>query len=151
MRISHILAWAASLPARRGLTISGGEPLQQAPSLLALLEGLNQLLPFWDILLYTGYSVEEFEEPMRQAVSYCDCVVSGRFVKEQVAGAGGLLSSTNQRLLFPRGRISATEVQARQWELELLPGGGVRVGGFPPPNVWLRLAQAARIQGSCTK
>jgi organic radical activating enzyme len=42
-----------------GLTISGGEPLQQAFSLYEMICMVNALRPNWDIGLFTGYTLTE--------------------------------------------------------------------------------------------
>src|ERR1039457_535024 len=44
-----------------GVTFSGGEPMQQADDLAALLEGLRSALPTLSIGMFTGYSEEELE------------------------------------------------------------------------------------------
>lgn len=68
-----------------GLTISGGEPLEQLPELLHLLE-IAKEIGFDDILLYTGYTIEELQsllgtkfERLKELVSV---IVDGPYVSE---------------------------------------------------------------------
>src|SRR5690349_2700599 len=49
-----ILAIAAPLD---GITISGGEPFDQAASLAALVEMLRVQRPEWNVIIYSGYTL----------------------------------------------------------------------------------------------
>ncbi|MFY1635211.1 4Fe-4S single cluster domain-containing protein [Solwaraspora sp. WMMB335] len=65
-----------------GLTVSGGEPLQQAAVLTRLLRGVRQISsasPF-DVLLYTGYELDELDPTQRAAADLADALVTGRYV-----------------------------------------------------------------------
>lgn len=145
MRLASLLAWLAELSPRRGITLSGGEPLQQAEALSALLGVLRCTQPYWDVLLFTGYGEDEWSESMRRVVSLCDCVVAGRFVKELQHSASGLVSSINQRVHFPRGRITPEEVQERAYELSGSASLGFNLTGYPGP-IELALVQSFFIQ-----
>lgn len=66
-----------------GLTVSGGEPLQQPEGLAAFLavadevrRGANREL---DFLVYTGYDEAELDEARSAAIRHADVVVFGRF------------------------------------------------------------------------
>ncbi|MCD9195270.1 4Fe-4S single cluster domain-containing protein [Streptomyces albireticuli] len=102
----------------QGLTVSGGEPLEQAPALAEFLAGAALLRGAHeraggvahgtraDFLVYTGYEEEEWDPPRTRALRHADAVVAGRF---RVAEPTALVwrGSANQRLL-PRtalGRI----------------------------------------------
>ncbi|MFJ8391296.1 4Fe-4S single cluster domain-containing protein [Streptomyces sp. NPDC094144] len=111
--------WGAALAAgAEGLTVSGGEPLDQPAALGELLRGAARLrsvhprhgsavdgLPA-DLLVYTGYEESELDASRRTALAHADAVVSGRF---RIAEPTRLVwrGSANQRLA-PRtalGRI----------------------------------------------
>ncbi|MFD7028381.1 4Fe-4S single cluster domain-containing protein [Streptomyces sp. NPDC059917] len=94
----------------QGLTVSGGEPLEQAPALAEFLAGADRLrgeaagVPGEregarpDFLVYTGYEQEEWDPPRLRALRHADAVVAGRF---RIAEPTGLVwrGSANQRLL----------------------------------------------------
>jgi anaerobic ribonucleoside-triphosphate reductase activating protein len=64
-----------------GLTVSGGEPLQQPGPLATLLRGVRAAAPKdFDILLYTGYEPPEFDAAQRTAAELADVIVTGRYV-----------------------------------------------------------------------
>ena len=68
-----------------GLTVSGGEPLQQADSVAALLRGARLAAPgrAVDLLLYTGYEEDELTASQKEAAQLADAVVVGRYkIKE---------------------------------------------------------------------
>lgn len=85
-----------------GLTVSGGEPLQQAESLAAFLAAADEIRRGadreLDFLLYTGYDEAELDEPCRAAAARADVVVFGRF---DVAQPTELVwrGSANQRMV----------------------------------------------------
>src|SRR5713226_3361103 len=62
MTTGSLLAWVYTLWSKgaiSGLTISGGEPLEQAPGLAEFLENVHRLLPDLSIGLFSGYSETE--------------------------------------------------------------------------------------------
>ncbi|MFH9727383.1 4Fe-4S single cluster domain-containing protein [Streptomyces sp. NPDC017254] len=96
----------------RGLTVSGGEPLEQAPALEEFLAGAAELREAAegagasgvrpgrraDFLVYTGYEQDEWDPDRLRALRHADAVVAGRF---RVAEPTTLVwrGSANQRLL----------------------------------------------------
>lgn len=121
--VQAILGWLASLPGPvDGVTISGGEPLQQPAALAALLRGIRawrearQREPIGlDILLYSGYVYSRLSRTgeTREILDMCDAVITGPYVDRLNPGGrhpegGSLLwkGSANQRLvpLSPLGR-----------------------------------------------
>ncbi|MEU6367281.1 4Fe-4S single cluster domain-containing protein [Streptomyces sp. NPDC046931] len=153
VQVPDVLArWEAALAAgAAGLTVSGGEPLQQADALAELLAGADRLrgasrrergaagaAPV-DLLVYTGYEFEELTPGQRHALSYADAVVTGRF---RVAEPTRLVwrGSANQRIrpLTPRGAVRYGPHLARETDgarLQVETGtespAAVRVYGVP--------------------
>jgi anaerobic ribonucleoside-triphosphate reductase activating protein len=67
-----------------GLTISGGEPLEQAPAVGSLVREVRRLAPAtFDILLFTGYEPSELSPAQREVVELADVVITGRYVASQ--------------------------------------------------------------------
>lgn len=77
------------------LTISGGEPFDQAPSLLALLRKIRG--KFSDILVYTGYKFETLLEKYPEHFEYIDAIVDSPFI-EGMESEYVYKGSDNQRL-----------------------------------------------------
>jgi anaerobic ribonucleoside-triphosphate reductase activating protein len=85
---------------RRGLTLSGGDPLHPAnvPQVLALVRRVRAECPGKDIWCWTGYRLEELDEAQWQLAALLDVLVDGRF--EQTLADPGLLwrGSSNQQV-----------------------------------------------------
>lgn len=65
-----------------GLTVSGGEPLQQAAGLASLLRGIRRLdftTPS-DVLVYTGYERTELDSAQATVAGLADVLITGRYL-----------------------------------------------------------------------
>ena len=66
-----------------GLTVSGGEPLAQPAALARFLAAADRVRagagPECDILLYTGYELDELDPEQRAATEHADVLVTGRY------------------------------------------------------------------------
>lgn len=86
-----------------GITISGGDPLEQKRECLLLLQKLRPLCE--DIIVYTGYTYAELEktwqtdelEILQQKVSV---LIDGPYIDALNDGKVMLRGSTNQKLIF---------------------------------------------------
>lgn len=86
-------------PLLSGLTLTGGEPMEQAGACLALLG----LLPGANVWLYTGWTWDELHaggDAERIALAEaCDVLVDGRFVLARRSLELRFCGSDNQRLI----------------------------------------------------
>ena len=80
-----------------GVTISGGEPFMQ-DDLIDLLEGLSDL-GIEDIILYTGYKLEELSEEKREVLAYLSVIIDGEYIDE-LNDNKPLRGSSNQRIFI---------------------------------------------------
>lgn len=79
-----------------GLTVSGGEPLDQAEGLLALLQLVRRETAA-DILVFTGYHFEEIERRLRERPGLIDALMCGPYQADSPQTLA-LRGSDNQRL-----------------------------------------------------
>jgi anaerobic ribonucleoside-triphosphate reductase activating protein len=138
-----------------GLTVSGGEPLAQAGPLGAFLRAARACpVPGTepDILLYTGYELDELDRTQRAAVAAADAVITGRF---DAARPTRLIwrGSANQRL------HARTALGRRRYATHLghePARAPVQIGidderlwviGVPAPGALPRMERALRAQG----
>lgn len=84
------------LPLIDGITISGGEPFDQFEALLAIVVQLRERTKV-DILVYTGYGVEDITDQLQQIKPYIDVLISDPF-QRQSSQTLRLRGSDNQRL-----------------------------------------------------
>lgn len=70
---------------RRGLSLSGGEPLhpRNVPALLHLVRRIRvECSPQKDIWLWSGFVLDELNAEQRQLVDLVDVMIDGKFVEE---------------------------------------------------------------------
>lgn len=87
-----------SLPYIKGLTLSGGDPLDSYDDVLELLkEFYNKFGNTKDVWLYTGYTMEElFANGWKEILWYVDYVVDGRYDEKQRDVSLAFRGSKNQ-------------------------------------------------------
>src|SRR5262249_46609424 len=122
-----------------GLTLSGGEPMQQPDAVLALLGAAREL--GLSTLMFSGYTLDELRG-FPDVLARLDVLVDGRYVASERIAAG-LRGSANQRIHVLTSRYSLAEVEATPIaEARISPTGEVVLTGVDP----LRLRQ----RGRCT-
>lgn len=69
---------------RRGLSLSGGDPLHPAnvPIVLKLVKRVQAECSGKDIWLWTGYLLAELDEKQKAVLDYVDVVIDGKFEKD---------------------------------------------------------------------
>ncbi len=88
-----------------GITISGGEPFLQAKQLKLLLEQITKARPELNVIIYTGYLIEELNwQDALDVLSKTDLLIDGPYVEALNDGIG-LRGSSNQRLHFLTNRL----------------------------------------------
>jgi anaerobic ribonucleoside-triphosphate reductase activating protein len=146
MTVSHLLAWCREMAAGGldGITISGGEPFDQADGLLALLDGLTawraQAQIDFDILCYSGYPWKQLQKRHPAVLAKLDAVVPEPFNQHAMPGLKWrgssnqtliTLSLRGERVFFPW--IDAAAVPEMQvavndgkvWLIGIPPHGGM--------------------------
>lgn len=86
-----------------GITITGGDPLEQPEELKELLEGLH--IFSHDILLYTGYEYNELQEQLGSAYleklrENVSVLIDGRYIDYKNDNKSALIGSVNQNIIY---------------------------------------------------
>ncbi len=129
------LAAAARSGSVSGLTLSGGEPMQQAPAALELLLAARRL--GLSTLMFSGYTRAELEaQALGPAVlAHLDVLVDGRYRADERAGLG-LRGSRNQQLHVLTRRHTEADVAATpEAEIRIAADGSVVLTGVDPLKV----------------
>jgi len=119
-----------------GITISGGEPLQQLYPLLCFLSQLRERTNF-TVLLFTGYTLEEVQQmPNAQELLSCvDVLFTGRYNHSQRLGIG-LCGSLNKGVHFLTNRYTVGDLEVvPPAEVLITPEGEILVSGIDPPYI----------------
>lgn len=87
-----------------GVTISGGDPLDQSAQALKelakFLSDIKKRYPKKSIWLYTGYLIEDLNNyPHKEVIKNCDVIIDGPYVKEKRNITIPFRGSTNQRII----------------------------------------------------
>jgi anaerobic ribonucleoside-triphosphate reductase activating protein len=89
------------IPDADGVTISGGEPFEQPSALVALLNAIREDFR-GDILVYSGFELNEIEGVLRQADGLIDALITGPYRHDR-AQTLPLRGSDNQTLHYLTG------------------------------------------------
>lgn len=119
-----------------GLTLTGGEPLEQALAVKELLEELRAHSQL-SVLIFSGYKIEEIRnlDHGPEILSLIDVLVDGRYVESQHL-ARGLRGSHNQRIHLLSSRYCLAEIERTPMsEVSIAANGEVRVTGVEPLRV----------------
>ncbi|MFT5705476.1 MAG: anaerobic ribonucleoside-triphosphate reductase activating protein [Shewanella sp.] len=87
---------------RRGLSLSGGDPLFPAnlTSILALVKRVKAECPEKDIWLWSGYQLDELSEAQQAVIAYVDVLVDGKFEQALADPSLQFRGSSNQVVHF---------------------------------------------------
>ena len=147
--VASVVEWVADLKSNRlidGLTISGGEPMQQAGAVLALLQALRLRVPEISIGVFSGYTAAELArgaflsrdaDPASHQANlwrairlHLDFAVLGRFNGHRPSNQP-LVSSQNQALLLLSDRHSSSDFSPLSVEITIDTLGITQITGFP--------------------
>lgn len=81
-----------------GITISGGEPFEQAQELTEFLDALSFR---WDVLVFTGYRYADLQQPeAKRLLSRIDVLIDGEYRDELNDNRSALRGSSNQTIRY---------------------------------------------------
>ena len=115
-----------------GVTISGGDPLEQEDELLELLMLLSTMRLRKGVILFSGFTRAEISSNFirEQCLKYIDVLIDGRYEKNLKVDFS-LRGSSNQEFYFFSNKISSDELSFDQ-EIEISSlEGDIMMTGFP--------------------
>jgi anaerobic ribonucleoside-triphosphate reductase activating protein len=120
-------------PMIEGITISGGEPLQQIDPLISLCTQIRSETDL-SIIIFTGFEWHEIERMPRftDLAKRIDVLITGRYVQEKRL-ARSLLGSENKSIHLLSSRYRRSDFQEiPQAEIIINPGGEIVSTGIDP-------------------
>ena len=125
-----------------GITILGGEPLDQKEAVAKILQSVQEM--GLSTIIFTGYTYEnlldETDEILKRVLSYTDLLIDGPFRQEQIDFSRPWVSSENQRYLFLSSRYNEEDLYdgyyRNKYEVRIYPDGTIKVNGMGDLNTF---------------
>lgn len=105
MEISKIVELMNDNPLIDGLTLTGGDPLEQIEACLELVKLVKLQKKEYDVILYTGYTYEQIIEKkksdfsLEQLLNHLDYIIDGPFILKLKDLELNYAGSSNQRII----------------------------------------------------
>lgn len=123
----------------RGVTFSGGDPMDQVEAIIDIIDIIKSDHPSLpgtpkDTMIFTGFEIEEIlaDKIKRKIVEWVDLLKTGRYKPEFHSNETPWRGSTNQQLFYLTDKIKKEEEQTEERiELTIKANGVVRMTGFP--------------------
>lgn len=131
--VGEVFSWIENAEGIEGLTVSGGEPLQQQEQLIELLTIIRSKTDL-SVLLFTGFCYEEVEVMpcFTTLQSLVDVLIAGRYVAGS-ARPSSFTGSANKSLHYFSSRYSATDLAiVPVSEVIISPSGELALTGVDP-------------------
>jgi anaerobic ribonucleoside-triphosphate reductase activating protein len=133
VRVDDLVERIKSTQGIEGVTLVGGEPLDQSKPLLRLVNSLKG--SGLTVMLYTGYEEEGIlDGDSRALVDLADIVVSGPYVEEKRDLFSQWRGSLNQKVAFKNRyseRTSESLERINEVEVHIEESGHITLIGYP--------------------
>jgi anaerobic ribonucleoside-triphosphate reductase activating protein len=132
--VDDLVLWLTTLPDIQGITITGGEPLQQRSALITLLWRVRTETDL-SILIFTGFTLEEISRmPAGRAfLALADVLLAGRYDQAQPRRAPGLAGLPGKTVDLRSDRYTLDDLAAvPEAEITITPDGTITLSGVQP-------------------
>lgn len=133
----ELYEWVVSCNNIEGVTISGGEPLEQnLEELILFLQKVKNDSRNLSVILFTGFTYDEINQGRNKAVlPYIDVLIDGTY-KKDLNDNSGLRGSSNQNIIFLTDRYESTKESfykkdCRNIELSITLNNTIIINGIP--------------------
>lgn len=127
-----------------GITLHGGEPLDQAAELYEAVKLLKS--GGFTVILFTGYTKKELKDSQVKVWDLSDIIVSGRFVQSKRNVYLQFRGSTNQRVYTHKGKYKKYKINDGETAtiLTLDDSGKLNIKGFYTEDIEKLLDRGGR-------
>jgi len=119
-----------------GITLLGGEPMQQAENTLWLIKTLREQTEL-TIMVYTGYEPSKLHQQglWDKLNDNADLIIAGRYDRSLRDTYQQWRGSSNQQLIYTvNSRLTQQAIQQNEMEIIISEHGGITVLGYPDIN-----------------
>jgi anaerobic ribonucleoside-triphosphate reductase activating protein len=134
--VDEVFSWINNADPIEGITVSGGEPLQQASGLMDLLFKIKRETNL-TIIVFSGFGLEEIQNMpcFKTLEKTVDVLIAGRFV-EGMRRQSGFTGSSNKTIHFFSDRYCLDDLEmVPVSEVIISRTGELSVTGVEPPNL----------------
>ena len=112
-----------------GVTILGGEPLDQFDEVLELCKRVKAIGK--TVILFTGYTLDEIKnvKNYEDILDHIDVLVDGPYLKDQRDFSRPMVGSKNQNFIFLSDKYSMDDFGINKLEIRISPSGLITVNG----------------------
>jgi len=125
----------SEIPHIEGITLLGGEPLDQFDEVLELLTACKKLN--LTTMVFTGYEMNEIhEKSMSSILDACDILITGRYIEALRTIDHQWIGSTNQEIHFLTDRYKDFKLHNTNYmEITIDEMGKIQILGFPDKDI----------------
>jgi len=129
-KVRDIISKLEMMDSVEGVTISGGEPIEQITPLLVLMKEIKNMNK--GIILFTGNTKEELKSHIYYPLiaSYVDVIKCGPFDINTKQSKYPMIGSSNQEFLFFTDRYSIEDFEKNKVEVRIKKDGNVMINGM---------------------
>lgn len=114
-----------------GITVSGGEPLEQIDPLINLLQRVRNATSL-SVVLFSGYELETISKMKKgmDLIKMVDVLIAGPYL-EHLGLSRNLTGSSNQQIHFLTDRYRMKDIaRVPAAEMQIDPGGNITITGI---------------------
>ena len=112
MNIQDVIDDIKTMPYITGVTVTGGDPLNQYKPTLELCHLIREHFNY-DIILFTGYTYEEIRKKFPEILTAVDYIVDGKFEQDKANPNLYFRGSSNQQYIDVRKTALTGEIVTR--------------------------------------
>jgi len=133
--IDDLFARLSSNQEIEGLTVLGGEPMEQAEALLQLLTKVKGI--GLSVIVFTGYYLEQLtDNAQKRIIELCDLLIDGPYVKSLTDFSHPWIGSKNQKIHFLTDRYQylkhKQKIENQSIEVRITTNGEIKINGMLP-------------------
>ena len=130
VRVDDLVSSISGVDGVEGVTILGGEPLEQAAAVLELIGAVRSL--GLTVMLYSGYEENELDLIQTACVESSDIVILGRYVAALRDTSLRWRGSSNQEVRLASEAYAGLEIEeVNEVEISIAPDGNISMTGYP--------------------
>ena len=101
---SEVVEWILAIPSIEGITISGGEPFEQAAALVDIIGQMKRVRPELTVFIFSGHEYQTLlqseEKSVRKLIQHSDMLSTGPYIAKLRDQALLWRGSSNQELHY---------------------------------------------------